>query len=139
MATLTPTQLDRLRRDLGDVNTPPAFSDAELQDNWDRMSSAEDEFTQHNATLALCFWQLLVQANKFHNYTAGAVTGNLQQVRDNLKQTYDLLAPYIDAAQGAQSQISFGKIGRRVNQERTIPTDDYDNRTFINGKPNRLS
>lgn len=139
MATLTSTQLDRLRRDLGDLNTPPAFEDSELQDNWDRVPNAPDETRQHEATLALCYRQLLAQVNKFHNYTAGAVTENLQQVRDNIKEMYEMYLPSLEAGLDQAKQLSIGKLGRRVNKDRTIPLDDYDNRTFIDGKPNRLS
>jgi hypothetical protein len=126
MATLTPTQLSNLRADLGDTGGTPAFSDPELQALWDRLTDAPNETVQHEATLALAFRQLMVQASKFHNYTAGQVTENLQQVRDNLEANFELFKPALDAATSQNRQLVIGKLGKRDKRERTRPYEDFD-------------
>lgn len=124
---LTASQLERLRRDLGDSNTPPAFDDTELNDNWDRLTVAGlTETQQHEATLALCFRQLLAQATKFHNYTAGQVKEDLKQVRDNIKDMFELFKPALDAATSQNRQLVFSKIGKRAHADRVTPLDAYD-------------
>lgn len=126
MATLTATQLSDLRADLGDTGGTPAFSDAELQALWDRLTAAPNETVQHEATLALAFRQLLAQATKFHSYSAGQVSENLQQIRDNIAAMFELYKPSLDAATDQSRQLIISKVGKRDKQERTEPAEAFD-------------
>lgn len=127
MATLTATQLSNLRADLGDTGGTPAFSDAELQALWDRLTDAPNETVQHEATLALAFRQLLAQVAKFHSYTAGQVSENLDQVYAHIKAMFELYKPSLDAATSQNRQLVISKIGKRDTAQRIPPNDAYDN------------
>jgi hypothetical protein len=61
----TTDQLADLRGDLADTAATPAFSDAELQRLWQRANG------RHERTLYLAVRQLLMQANRFHDYMYG--------------------------------------------------------------------
>jgi xylose isomerase len=119
---LTAQQLSDLRTDLGDSNT--AFGDSELQRNWDRMVNAASDLQRHNATLALSWRQLLASASKLHDYTAGATGEKLKQVRDNIKDMYELYADDLEAALGTNSNILKSKIASYPHQTRTLPSEE---------------
>jgi hypothetical protein len=119
MAALTTIQIERLRRDLGDSAT--AVTTPELQDNWDRVDGAPNEIVRHEATLALCFKQLLAQAAKLHDYKAGAVDEKLSQVRKNLEDMYKLYAPSLERALGTGQQVAIGRLVARPNPNRRTP------------------
>lgn len=120
--TLTQTQLDRLRRDIGDNAT--AFTDDELQDNWDRLDSAPSDAVRFEAVKGLCYEQLLADATKLHDYTAGAVDEKLDQVYKHLKERLDYYTPALEAARGQVKQILVGKLGKRINPDRFTPTEN---------------
>lgn len=124
--TLDPTTLSNMRLDLGDVNTPPAFDTPRLQANYDRLSAAPNETIRYEATLALCYRQLLAEANLFHNITAGQVSENLQQIRDNIEDMFELFKPSLDAATDQNRQLVISKLGKRDKRERTRPYEDFD-------------
>lgn len=126
MAALSATELSNLRLDLGDTNTPPAFSDPRLQANYDRFDASLSATVLFEATLALCYRQLLAEANLFHNYTAGQVSENLQQIRDNIKDMFELFKPSLDAAIDQNRQLVISKLGKRDKRERTRPYEDFD-------------
>lgn len=119
---LTAQQLSDLRADLGDSAT--AFSDDELNRNYDRVSGATSEQQRHNATLALCFRQLLASAAKMHDYTAGAVGEKLSQVYDHVRQMYALYEPDLNAALGQNSALLRSVIKKTPHQTRIDPIDE---------------
>ena len=71
--SLSALQLERLRRDLGDVAT--AFTDVELNDNWDRLTSAPNDDVRFEATKGLCFEQLLNNASKLGLSSSSKISG----------------------------------------------------------------
>jgi len=119
---MTTKQLERVRRDLGDVSA--AFTDPELNDNWERMSGAENELTRMNAVKGLCFEQLLNSASKMHDYTAGAVDEKLSQVVKHLENRLKHYLPAMEAAQGESKQIVIGKVGKRAHPDRYTPSEN---------------
>lgn len=129
MATLTTQQKSDLRNDLGDSNS--AFTDPELQRNWDRVANASSAQQQHNATLALCFRQLLASASKLHDYTAGATQEKLSQVRANLKDMYELYEPDLQAALSMRAGILKSKVASYPHQTRTLPQEERVRRSGI--------
>lgn len=78
MSELTVDQLTDLRADLGDVKTPPAFEDAELQ----RLYVRSGENYTH--TVILGFDQLLTQAALFTDYTQNETQEKKSQIFDHL-------------------------------------------------------
>lgn len=120
--TLDQTTLDRLRRDLGD--TASAFTDAELSDNWDRLTSAPNDDVRFEATKGLCFEQLLNNSAKLHDYSAGAVDEKLSQIVRNLEKRFDYYKPSLEAARGQVKQLLVGKLGKRINAERKLPSEN---------------
>lgn len=84
MTDLTIAQLERARRRIGDGNTPPTFSDAELQDNW---SDAGEDW---NAFILLCYDDLIGNSWKFNDYTQNQTQERKQQIFDNLMKTRKL-------------------------------------------------
>ena len=119
---LTTVQLGRLRRDLGDAAT--AFSDPELQDNWERLGNAASDATRFEAVKGLCFEQLLNSASKLHDYSAGAVDEKLNQVVKNLERRFEHYKPALEAALGQKKQIVIGKLGKREHPERYTPGEN---------------
>ena len=98
MADLTATELADLRADIGDEGSTPAFSDAELQRLYDRVDN------DYDSTVVLAIRQLMVNAAKFADYTAGESSVKKHQIFDNLKKTYELLTGEI--ASGDQVLIA---------------------------------
>lgn len=123
--SLTTLQIERLRRDLGDV--ADAFDNAELNDNWDRLTSAPDDAMRFEAVKGLCFEQLLNSSSKLHDYTAGAVGEKLEQVYQHLNERFNYYRPMLEAARGQKSEIVLGKIGKRINPNRYTP---WENRLY---------
>lgn len=125
--TLDQTQLDRLRRDLGDTGISPAFTNDELSDNWDRLTSAPNDATRFEATKGLCFEQLLNSSTKLHDYTAGAMGEKLDQIYAHLKDRFEYYRPVLEAARGQKSELVVGKLGKRINPNRWTP---WENQLF---------
>lgn len=119
---LTAEQLSDLRADLGDSNT--AFTSVELNRNWDRLENAANDLQRHNATLALCFRQLLASASKLHDYTAGATGEKLSQVRKHLQEMYELFADDLEAALGTNANVLKSKVASYPHQTRTLPSEE---------------
>lgn len=88
---LTTDQLKDLRADLGDSSSPPAFSDTELQRLFAR--TGED----YNATVVLAIDQLLINASKLHDYTAGQTSEKISQVFAQLTEVRKVWASRIEA------------------------------------------
>lgn len=123
---LDSTTLSNLRLDLGDNNAPPAFSDARLQANYDRFDASLNSTVLFEATLALCFRQLLAEATLFANYTAGQVSESLDQIYQHVKYMFELYKPSLDAATDQNRQLVISKLGKRDKRERTRPYEDFD-------------
>ena len=116
---LTPEQIQDLRNDLGDSST--AFTDPELQRNWDRVSGAPNDYICYRAALGLCWQQILAGAVKYHDYEAGAVKEKLKQVFDNAKLMYNEFKPDLEAALSQKREFAISKIGITPHQTRTEP------------------
>lgn len=85
MPTLTSDQILHLRDDLGDKKIPYAFTDDELQRNYDRLDG------DYDTTLLLCLRQLLMDASKFYDYASGFTRQEQSKVFANLKTMYEVL------------------------------------------------
>jgi hypothetical protein len=131
--TLTPQQLQDLQDDSGIGSDQAVFTDSELDRIWERVSGASSDTERHEAALYLIYRQLLGSANKLHDYTAGATSEKLSQVRANLKQMHDLYKPSYEAATSQATQFARTVLRKRPNQRRTRPytspepTTRYDN------------
>lgn len=102
MGELSNDELTDLRGDIGDVNTPPAFEDVELQRLYTR--AGED----YNTTVLMALRQIMGNSWKLHNYTQNATTEQRKQIFDNLKS----MVAYWEGIVGAgKTQAKF--IGRR--------------------------
>lgn len=119
---MTDLQRERLRRDIGDAGE--SFDDPELDDNWDRLTNAPDDETRFEAVKGLCFEQLLNNASKLHDYSAGAVDEKLSQIVRNLEKRLAYYLPALESARGQKKQIVVGKLGKRINPERFTPDEN---------------
>lgn len=76
----------RLRNDIGDLNTPPALDDSDIEDLWLR---AKAEYSDEEVAFAylriLAIDLLLGSAAKQHSYSAGSVSENLSELFNNLR------------------------------------------------------
>lgn len=90
MADLTIQQLERARRRIGDGNTPPTFSDAELQDNW---ADAGEDWNQF---ILLCYDDLIGNSWIFSKYVQNQTEENKQQIFDNLLKARKLWKDKVD-------------------------------------------
>lgn len=90
-----------LRQDLGDVGTPPAFSEGELT----ALLAREGDYRR---ALLRGLWQLLTQAARLNSYTTGQHREDKQQVFDHLKALYGMLAAEI--ADGGQQVAMLGMV-----------------------------
>jgi hypothetical protein len=131
--SITAQQLADLQADSAIGTDESIFTDAELSRIWDRVSGAGSDTIQHEAALALIFRQLLADANKFHDYKAGASEEKLSQIRANLKDQYEMYAPSLETALSRSTQMSTGVLTPKPHQERTDPLDRPTNRPFRNG------
>jgi hypothetical protein len=84
MSDLTATQISDLRADIGDEDTPYAFTDAEFQRLWVRASE------NYNYTVVLALRQLLMNAAKFYDYVSGFTRQEQEKVFGHLKSMHDL-------------------------------------------------
>jgi hypothetical protein len=86
------TPRDRLRKNLGDVGTPPAFSDAELDALLADVAGDEDTALRDG------LWQLLAQGAKWNDYTTGQSDEKKSQVWDHLWAMYGEVKARVAAA-----------------------------------------
>jgi mannitol-1-phosphate/altronate dehydrogenase len=84
MAELTTEQLSDLRADIGDQQSPHAFTDAELQRNFQRRGE------HYQKTLILCLEQLLTNTAKFYKFVSGFTRQEQDQIFDNLAKILKL-------------------------------------------------
>lgn len=131
--SITAQQLADLQADSAIGTDESIFTDAEISRIWDRVAGAGSDTIQHEAALALIFRQLLADANKFHDYKAGASEEKLSQIRANLKDQYEMYAPSLETALSRSTQMATGVLTTKPHQERTDPLDRPNNRSFRDG------
>lgn len=121
------TQIQRidLQDDTAIGSDQAVFTDLELERIWTRVIGAPDEVLRHEAALALIFRQLLADANKLHNYKAGATAHELKVIRANLKEMYDLYEPALQAALSRKTQIARNTLRSQPHQTRRLPFNDH--------------
>lgn len=90
MASLTSTQRTDLQADLGISSDEAVFTNTELDRLYTRAGS------DYNKTVVLAVRQLLMNAAKFNDYTAGDTQEKKSQVFKNLKQMYDMWSEEAD-------------------------------------------
>jgi hypothetical protein len=76
---LSDTQLSDFRADIGDQSDTPAFTDDEIQRLFERTGG-------YNAAIVLAYEQLLANAVKFVNYTAGRTRVQKEQIYQHLER-----------------------------------------------------
>jgi hypothetical protein len=96
MAALTSDERSDLQGDLGISANQTVFTDNEL----DRLYTRADG--DYGLTVYYAYRQLLADANKFFDYTAGMTSVRKSQVRDHIK---DMLTFWKDEARGSASQV----------------------------------
>lgn len=119
MAVDDPTgdQLSDLRADLADTAASPAFSDDEIARLWQRAGG------RHERTLYLAVRQLLMQANRFHDYALGQGTVDRKesQIRANLRDMLKLLGSGAGGGAGLAS-LQFGTAATTTDPADPPPT-----------------
>jgi len=93
---LTATQILDMQGDLGITADETVFSDTELNRLYTR---AEESY---ELAIYYGYRQLLADANKYHEYTAGLSREKLDQVRAHLK---DSMIMWKDEARSASNQV----------------------------------
>jgi len=81
--SLDATTLSDFRADMGDENSPYAFEDLEIERLFERASG------DFNGAKVLAVKQLLANANKLYDYTAGFTKVSYNQIVDNLRKWLD--------------------------------------------------
>ena len=79
MATLTATQRADMQADLGIGTDESVFTNDEL----DRLYTRAD--ADYNTAVYYAWRQLLADANKFHDYSAGQTKVSKSQIRDHIR------------------------------------------------------
>lgn len=82
MATLTAAQLADMQADLAITNDESVFLDSELQRIYDRAGG------NYARAITIAIRQLLMNATKFNDYSAGQTTERKQQIFQNLQGMY---------------------------------------------------
>jgi hypothetical protein len=105
MATyeLDADELTDIRTDIGDANTPPVFSDDELQRLYTRKEGS------YEATVVLAYDQLIGSAAKLFDYTQGQSSESRSQIIKQLKTVRDLWAA---RERSSRPKISIANIRR---------------------------
>ena len=118
----TSDQLTDLRNDIGDTGTPPAFSDVEIQRFWYRVRAADDEPTQHDATLALMARALMTSGAKLRDYSTGNTSERTSQIFDHLKDIYTMFKAALDRALGTNRDVAIGVVDGLTDGQ--VPFDE---------------
>ena len=120
---MSKTLIERLRRKIGDVgplqNPPqdPAFSDPELQDNWNEAGG------NWNKSVLSCYEDLLANTWKFNDYTQNQSQEKKQQIHANLLKLADYWKKKVDD-ETALASTSRGQV--RIMGIRRIPEEIAD-------------
>lgn len=93
---LTEQQLRDMHADLGISHDQKVFTTNELNRLYERAGN------DYNTAVYLGYRQLLAQANKFHDYTAGMTKIQRKQMRDNIKDTMEF---WQEESRGAANQM----------------------------------
>lgn len=125
---LTSTQKSDIRADLGIPNDETVFTDAELERLWERANGAKDEVSRHFATLGLAAMQLLNSAAKLHDYSLVSSSESRSQVREHLRQMFQMYEADMKAAVGTRRQVSMSVLGKTRDKDRLpdFPEDRSD-------------
>lgn len=94
---LTSDQIVDLRGDLGDTGATPAFSDAELDRLYVRAAESYEQ------TVVMAIDQLLMNAAKLNDYTAGQTHEKKSQVFDHLKSMRAIWAERVTSVKTASN------------------------------------
>jgi hypothetical protein len=95
--SLTAAELTRMRNDLGDTGTPPAFTDEELQDLY------TDEGESYPRTVLRAIDQLLMQGVKWTDYVQNETQEKRNQKFTNLLKMRGIWQDRVDEAARANS------------------------------------
>lgn len=87
---LTAEEISDIRADIGDTGASPAFSDPEIQRAYDRCVNAADQNTRESATRGLLVRQLMANAAKLNDYSAGATSEKRSQIFAQLKELFEM-------------------------------------------------
>lgn len=97
------------------------FGDPELDEIWESVANAPNDTDRQYAAMAEMAMRLRNNANKLFNYTAGASSKQLAQVRKHLQETYEEYKPYLERANGTRRrQFVSGEV-RQEPRERDMP------------------
>lgn len=110
MATLTSTLRADLQADLAIGSSEAVFTNDEL----DRLYTRADG--DYEKTIVLAMRQLMQNASKFNDYTAGQTSEKKSQIRDNLQKN---LKYYEDTVIGGATQF-------KIVAMRSVPTKHKD-------------
>jgi len=122
--TPTAQQIGDLRADVGDEGASPAFTDDEITRLWARVSGASREVVQFEATLALMYRQLLANAAKFADYTAGDTEEKRSQVFKHLQAMYKMYQDHLEDVLGTETrQFAKSTVRGVPRQNRSEPGD----------------
>ncbi|MCZ2077903.1 MAG: hypothetical protein LC130_23230 [Bryobacterales bacterium] len=105
---LTSQQLADLQGDLGIGNDQAVFTDGDLNRLYVRAGN------DHDKTIVLALRQMLADASKLHDYSAGSTSESLSQVRANLEK---LLTRWENiAGMGSGGRLRSGKIALGIDE-----------------------
>lgn len=111
---LSAQELADLRQDIGDTGSPPAFSDAQLQRNYER---AEGDY---NRTVVTTLRQLLASSARLHAYSMGQSSESLDQVYQHVQ---DLLALWQRIAGEQSGEITSGSMELGLDETLSAATE----------------
>lgn len=114
MATLTADQLRYLRADIGDSETPFAFTTSELNDNFTRSSS------NYRKTVILTLEQLLANLSKLYDYKVGFTVHSQAAVYDHVKSLLEVQRSKLTEEEQTLSIVGLSPV---PPVHRTEPTD----------------
>ncbi len=114
---LTTTQRTDMQGDLGITADESVFTNDELDRLYARASS------DYSLAVYYGFRQLLASANKYHKYTAGFASEDLQQVRANIR---DSLQHWKNEARSSANQIQMAGLLEIPPRDKDEPWDAND-------------
>lgn len=110
---LTATQITDMQGDLGLSSNQAVFTDAELNRLYER---AGDDY---NTAVYLAWRQLLADANKFFDYTAGQTKVQRSQTRAHIKDSLKLWAEESRSNSNQVLIVGLAEIPPRLKEEPT--------------------
>lgn len=120
---LTANEILRIRRDIGDARTSQVYTDAEIQDDYDRSESISSETTRQAATRGFLIRGMLSDSARFNDYTAGATSEKRSQAFDHLKFLYSLYAKAVETVESSAGRsVARATISNVPRAGRTYPS-----------------